>query len=251
MQKKAHLTLKVEPGETAAVKVGDSITVGDILIKAKSPQIYEFNLGTVLNLTPVKAMKLLTQTPGKQLEKGTVIARKQGFLKKQLVKTPVAGTLVVVDGDKSLVAIKQGEESAAVTAWFDGVVAQIMGDKIIFEVTGTVKQAKSGSGKPISGKLLVIENTTNAFGLPLELEGCILTIKTATSDLIAKADTLGAAAIIAEMVDEPPFALPFLLLEDIGELVRYNHKTVIVNGDEKELLIIEEKADKTPKPRKQ
>ncbi len=246
MQKTARLTLRLTGGGSPKVKKGDHVKRGDILISAKFPTIYEFNLADLFKLTPKKALTTLMIKPGQMVEKDTIFAKKSGLLSKKFIKTPRSGIVVIIDPEKGIVGIKEGKETSAVTAWFDGVVAEESSDKLIFEIVGTVYSGTAGKGGPKSGKLLVIAEKITSLELPIELDERILAVKEAGTDMVAKADTLGATAIVAETMVEPPFALPFLLVADINALLRYNHKIVIVHGDEKELLIIEEKTTESP-----
>ncbi len=238
MQKKAHLTLTLKAGEKPHVNKGDHVKRGDILIESQNPVIYEFNLAHLFKLPPQKALLTLLVKPHQHVEKGTVLARKKSILSKHFIKTPIGG--VMVNSDNGIVGIQAGDKAAPVAAWFEGKATDVSDSKLIFEVIGTVCAGKSGKGSPASGKLLVVSEVITSLQMPIDLEERIFAVKTASSDIVAKADALGATAIIAETLDQPLFSLPYLLIEDIKELVRYNHKTVIICGDEKELLIIEE-----------
>jgi len=237
--KKARLTLKLGAGDTTSHTTGAKIAPGDILVTVPKAAIREFNLAKILTTTPEKALSMLTVHEGDFVEAGAVFARKKGLLRRKLVKTSVAGVFKILDEKKALVGIERKKERDDVVAWFHGTVAEVADDHLIFELTGQTLSGTAGKGHPVSGKLIVLTETVDALSLPAELEERILALKIARAEIIAKADTLGVGAIIAEEVHEPTITLPFMQIADIETLRPYHDKTVIVYGDEKQLLIVD------------
>lgn len=239
MQKNALLTHKIAPNETPVIKKGDHIKHGEPVIAVGRAEVDQFNLAKLLGVNAKDVSKFLKVKPDSEVGYGQVLALKGGMLKKRSVKSPVSGKFVWVDKEKGLVGIEKIADQSEIKAWFDGEVKEVTDEKIVFEVSGVVHLGKEGAGGPASGKLYYIPHEITSLTLPIDLDGAVIVLKQALSDTIAKADALGAKAVITESIEEPEFALPYILVEDIGDFSRYNGKTVIVNGKEKEALILE------------
>lgn len=239
MQKNALLTHRIAPNETPVVKKGDHIKHGDPVIAVGQSEVDEFNLAKLLDVKAKDIPKFLKVKPDSEVSRGQMLAFKGGMLKKRSVKSPVSGKFIWVDQDKGLVGIEKSSDQSEIKAWFDGVVKEVTDQKLVFEVGGVVHLGKEGIGGPVSGKLYYIPHEVTSLTLPIDLDGTVVVLKQALSDTVAKADALGAKAIIAETIEEPEFALPYILVEDISDFSRYNGKTVIVNGKEKEALILD------------
>ena len=237
--KKARLTLKLGAGDTTAQTKGAKVTPGDLLVTVPKASIREFNLAKILMTTPEKVLAMLTVQEGDFVEAGSIFAQKKGVLRRKLVKTSTAGFFRILDEKKGLVGIEKKKERADIIAWFHGTVAEATDEHIIFELTGQTLSGTAGKGHPVSGKLIVLTDTVDALTLPTELEERILAVKIARAEIIAKADTLGVGAIIAEEVHEPTITLPFIQITDIETLRPFHDKTVIVYGDEKQLLVVD------------
>lgn len=237
MQKKAQLTLKLTPNDQSVVSTGTRIKQGDLLVKGKEIKSVKFDLPKILRLSPSKALKYLKVKEGDTVEKGSIIAVKKGLLSKEIIRSPKKGKLVFLDREKGIFAILEEKKRDEIISWFSGKVSKVDADKIIFELSGQTVSGSAGKGSPVSGKLLIVPEV-DLLRMPTDLDERILAIIEATPDIVAKADTLGALAIIAQKIAEPLFSLPYVLIDDISTLTKFNHKTVIVYGDEKQLLIV-------------
>ncbi|MBI4058235.1 hypothetical protein HY408_00540 [Candidatus Gottesmanbacteria bacterium] len=238
MQKKAHLNLRLIPGDVPLVKKGDVVKKGDRVVEATHREIDEFNIAKLLGVSAQKAWNYLKPKETDKISKNDILAIKKGLLKTVSIRSPVDGKFIIVDRDKAVVGIERIDTGEEVTAWFDALVLDVTEEKIVFEVTGTLIVAKDGKGHPVSGRLRIVTGVT-MFTLPTDLESTILALKEARSDIIAKADTLGVLAIVAESFEKSPFSLPFLLIETLESMKSYEDKNVIVYGDKKQLLVID------------
>lgn len=239
MYKKSTLTLKITPNTKPLVAKGHKFKRGDTLFETAGFELDEFDLAKILSVSPRQVLTYLTVKPHTEVKTGQVIARKKNLISREEVKSPVGGEFVLVDEKDGKVGIKRATESKKFTAWFSGTVDLIDDTKMQITVSGKEFIGREGRGKPTTGKLKVLGETT-ALTMPIELENTIIIVKKAFSDLIAKADALGAVAIVAESIDPPPFSLPYLLFSDITAINRYHDKWVIIHGDEKQLLIVNE-----------
>lgn len=240
MHKKTRLTVAISPDESPTVKKGATITKGDTIIKPRgeTKQIH-IDLAKLLRLPPREVLKKLIVREGARITPRQVLALKSGVLKNMIVRAPTGGEFVIIDKDAGIVGITQKVGQAEeVKAWFEGTVIEVEKDKLIFEVTGMVIFAREGKGQPVWGRLLVLSPETTALSMPTEIGDAVISVKEAHSEIVAKADALGSVAIIAEQVEQPPFSLPYLLIEDIGHLGQFHDQMVIVYGDRKELLIL-------------
>lgn len=243
MYKKTQVTLKLTSGATPKVAKGHKVKWGDVILETTKTEVDEFDLARLLSLPPQKIVSCLTVKPHAQIKSGDVIARKKGIVSQQVVKSPVAGELVMVDETKGIVGIRRSIEGKKVTAWFSGTVEDIDGSCIVFGVSGKVLTGMAGRGTAVSGRLRML-GEVSALTMPVDIENAIVVVRKAYSDMIAKADALGAVAIVAEMIEPPPFSLPYLLLADIGEIAYHHEKWAVLNGDEKQLLIVADETEK-------
>lgn len=239
MYKKAQITLKIASGAKPLVSKGHKVKRGDVLLETTQSELDEFDLAKLLSVPPQKITTYLTVKPHAEVKAGQVIARKKGMLSQQVVKSPISGELVIIDETKGIVGIKRAGESKKITAWFSGTVDDIDDSQIVFAVSGKVLIGHEGRGAATSGKLLVL-GEVSALTMPIDVEKTIVVVKRASSDLIAKADALGAVAIVTELIDPPPFSLPYLLFADIRDINHHHDKWAILNGDERQLLIVDE-----------
>ncbi len=243
MHKKAHLTLKLSPNDALAVKIGDAVKPGDVLVTFGKPVIHEYNLAKYLEIEPAQLSKYLLVTDGSQVILNQPIARKKGLMNKHTVKVPVAGEFFVVDANAGIVGIKEKKASSEIVSWFSGTVSEINPEKIIFEVLGQAIIGTSGKGEPVSGTLLYFPDLVDVFSMPTNLQDRVLVLREAVAEVVAKADALGVSAIISQKLDQPPFKLPYVVVSDIEVLKIGHEKTSIVYGREKQILIIEEKLE--------
>jgi len=237
MHKKTNLTVRLPVGSAPAVTKGETVIKGTPLTKSAPREITEFNLQKIFGHSDIS--KLIIVAAGTFVEKGIVLARKKGLFKKLSVKAPISGIFEIIDEKAGVVGIEKKKAKEAITSWFAGTVVEVINnDKIIFEVSGIPFAATAGKGHPVSGMLLVVTEIVDALSMPTDIEKRILAVPEAHQDMIAKADALGARAVITQEIGATP-QLPFLLLSDISVLEKFNHKQVMVYGDEKQLIIIE------------
>lgn len=240
MHKRTHISLHLEPHEKPLVKKGDHVKRGDKLITATAAAIVEFNLISILNVPPSDLIKYLLVKENQKVKIGEVIARKKKMFSTHTVKSPIFGTFVIIDRDKGKVGVKETQSEQTVSAWFDGDVTDVNDQEIVLSVNGHLVSGTKGVGKLASGILHVAADDINTLTMPIDLEQAILVVKVAASEIIAKADTLGAVGIVAETIAEPNFVLPYLLLSDITEIHKFHKKQAILYADRKQLLILEE-----------
>lgn len=240
MHKKTRLKLKLNPEEKPVVKAGDKVKTGDILATSGSDEKVEIHIAKLLQIKPKDLTKYLLKELPVDVEANEVIAVKKWLLKQKRIKSPIAGVLDFLDTDEGTLQIKTKDaEAGKARAWFEGTIKEVSDNEVVCEVNGLVIKGKSGEGQTVSGKLLSIKGEVDLFNLPIEIDERIIILKSAKSDVVAKADALGALAVIAEILEEPPFSLPHLLVEDIKEIMEYDDKHAVLHAAEKQLLIIE------------
>ncbi|KKP59331.1 MAG: hypothetical protein UR52_C0008G0041 [Candidatus Gottesmanbacteria bacterium GW2011_GWA1_34_13] len=239
MSQITEVTLKLASSDKPLVSKGKKVNIGDPLVKSFIDETEQLNLCKILNIKPQKLEKFLKIKIGANVKAGDILAQNKKLFKKTLLKAPVSGTLVMLNKDQGLVGIKRQIESPnSLISWFHGEVIEVTKDKIMLKVDGLIITSKEGKGKPVKGILKVIKSPISIYDLPTDLKSVILAIKTAHSDIIAKADALGAMAVIAEKIEQPSFKLPYLLIERIDDIINFNDYEVMVYGDEKQILIL-------------
>lgn len=246
MHKKARITLTIKPDDKVRVKTGDEVYPGDLIISSGTHNFEEFNLATALQISPKLFEKFLEIKDGEEVKRGMPLARKKGLLQTIVVRSPLDGVFMVKDRDTGVVAVTSKKDVKDITCWFWGKVAELVDDKIIFELNGTAFSGKEGKGKPVSGTLVYIPKEITVLDMPTDISEKVLVVRSALADVIAKADALGVSAIVAQNVEQPPFNLPYVLLDTIDLLEKFHEKSSIVYGDEKQILIVEEKHNTNP-----
>ena len=240
MHKKTRLKLKLEPHEKPVVKPGDHIKAGDVLAESAGEATVEINLAKLLQVAGKDLPKFLTKELPVEVMSGEIIALKKSLLAQKRVKSPKSGMLDYLDAEKGTLQIKPRDaEANKARAWFDGIIKEVSSHEVVCEVSGLVVNGKAGAGGTVSGKLFSIKGEVKLFSLPTDIEDKIIILKSAGSDVVAKADALGAVAVIAETLEEPPFKLPHLIVSDIKDIMVHENKHAILHAEEKQLLIIE------------
>ncbi len=235
--KKTRININLPEGDHAVVTRGDRVRSGDQLTRGVPAEIDKFNLAQLFKVSAAKALSYLTVKEGVSIEKGGMIAKRRGLLSKDLVRSPVAGEFLILDPDKAVVGIAKTGQQKPVVAWFGGIVVEGTESQLAFEVEGDSLLAKEGKGAPVSGDLTVIDGTT-VLDVPIDVEEKVVVVKNAYAALVAKVDALGALAVIAEVLEEPPFTIPYLLFDSIDEIVSYSDRFALVHGDDRRLFIL-------------
>lgn len=238
MQSKGNLKIKLKPHDQVMVKMGDLIKPEDIIIRIKKQETKKFNLAKLLKVPPRTFTKYLKSTPGKTIAAGEIIAEKKSLLGKQIIKSPITGKLSVIDPNQGIVGIDYAQEEVDIKAWFNGQVVSIEKDQITLHVAGRSIQGTEGFATSVAGKLVIFTHEDPINKLDTGIENCVVAVKKAHAALIAKADALGATAIVAEEIEQPPFELPYLLVTDINHLHPFQGKLVMILGDDKELIVV-------------
>lgn len=244
--KKTRINIKLPQGDKVIVSRGDRIDIGDVLTRGTLGEIDEFNLAKLFHVSPKKALSYLTVKEGILVEKGALLARKPGLLSKELVKSPTEGVFRIENPEKGIVGITKIAQSEPVVAWFSGVVVEVTDEKLTFDVEGHTIAAKEGKGLPVSGRLTVVDGQT-ILDIPVDVEDKVVVVKNAYSSLVAKVDALGALAVIAEELEEPPFTIPYLLFDSIEEILSYNERFALVHGNDRQLFILNKGHEQKPK----
>ncbi len=240
MHKKTHVSIHLETYEKPVVEKGFHILYGDPLIVSNPLSIHKFDLAKILDIPGQKITSYLLVKENQSVKQGQAIARKKRVFSSQLVKTPVAGEFIILDALRGLVGIKEKTDEKTTAAWFDGIVEEVNKEEIVFSVQGCMIEGIQGKGKLASGILKVVTENISTLTMPIDLDRAILVVKEAVSDVIVKADVLGAVAIVCEVLHSPNFSLPYLLVSDITKIHAHNKKQALLYGDKLQLLVLEE-----------
>lgn len=240
MSQTALLTVELKPDDQPLIKVGQMVIKGDVIIKRRHLEVDIINISKLLKIAPDKITRYLKVRIDQTVKAGDILAVKKSILAQQTVKTPVAGVIGRIDEKIGTVDIRRDQTGKDLVIDYTGRVKEVEPKRIVIEVKGKVIMGKGGQGEPISGQLKILPEENGVFGIKSDISGSVVVIKQAFPAVIAKADALGAQAIIAQVLEQPPFELPYLLVDDINRLHSFADKSVLVLGDQKQLIILEE-----------
>ena len=116
------------------------------------------NIARLLRVSPARAMRYLKIKEGDDVTTHTVIAVR-GMLPTGRVLSPADGFIYRIDKNKGRVLIKIATRPYQLTAYLQGIVANVMsGRGIVIETTGAVIQATVGFGEESYGVLQIVAN---------------------------------------------------------------------------------------------
>ncbi len=260
------LPISLPRGCNAAVKVGDLVTMGQILATVTIQREEQFiDIARVFGTTRRKARKLVHKNPGDRIKPGDVIAvRKKLFGKKislisdgqGIVKgyERESGQLVVLRSD-AIVSGRDTDYTSAseptiITAPIGGVVIEVDDTKIVIETDKPTLMARHGAGGAVQAELLVLDSAqgkdseTKAV-LPYELGagvvGKILLGGMFSREDLVKCSSLGVAGIMGAAITKEDIAylvekrllLPLVEVDETiwHTLAKHGEKQVFLNAD--------------------
>ena len=238
MYTKTRITIGTSGGIIRAKK-GDSFKIGDILIEEANEEIDTFDVGKLLGVVPQNIFRYLTVSDGEAVEKGQVIAKKKNLLHSISIQAPLSAIFIVMDKAKGTVGLKRGASGKRVVAQYPGIVVDKNEAGLVVEVKGVAIAVKDGKGHQIVGKLTLFPENVTMLTMPTDVAGKIIAVKNGDSDLLAKADALGAKGMIVEKIELPDFTLPYVIIPDFSSISRYNEKQLLLHGSNKLLLVLE------------
>jgi len=161
--------LKVSPGTVirkqrrlplkgkVLVDVGDRVAADTVVARTDIPGIIQtVKVAEILGLEPQEAIAALQVKEGDEVVAGQVFAETKSFfgLFKSECKTPFTGTVELISNATGHVGVRLPSKPVEVTAYVNGVVAEVMEDEgVVVETYGALVQGIFGVGGERMGKL--------------------------------------------------------------------------------------------------
>lgn len=270
----SSLPITVPHGYTSTVKVGDHVSMNDVL--ATPPKIshtdtsqvshdeYEIDLTSIYATRAGNVGRLLKKSLGENIVVGDVLAERTGGLglKKEQVVATVPGTIYRFERDTGKLIIKKSQSSVVnenvsseelkpILSPLDGKIAVCNNDQIVIEGKTTALAGIKGVGGKASGELVIIATQD---GEPVEsrlitgdMIGKILLVPYMTRDALVKASAIGVSGVIGisivqedlDYLVEKKLGLPVMDIdkEVAKKLKEKSGKQIFIEGSEKVLLL--------------
>ena len=195
---KKKINLEICPPSQAKilVKVGDRVLPGDLLF-SQEDEFEKINLAKTLSVSPSKVSKCLLLPLGSKVKKGQALAKKKGFFKKTVFKSPFSGTLESLSED-GILKIKKEVKKKKNKAPAKGTVKKASKGEILLEVSTIEIAGNWAVGSSGWGDLKLVSSVEDVFSRDEEIKGKILIFKDEVSTfLIYKAEALGVVGLVA------------------------------------------------------
>lgn len=137
------------------VRAGQKVRASDVIATAvPAPKHQMINVGNRWGLNDEEARRYIERTVGERVEKGDIIATKEGF-GRRILRSSVSGTIVVIAG--GVVIIRADRKPFELLAGLPGTVSNLIPDRgIEIESIGALIQGVWGNGRVDFGLLNVL-----------------------------------------------------------------------------------------------
>lgn len=235
------LSLKLPSKAKIFVKVGERVKSGSILCQGEEKgQRFTFPLAKIFKIRPEMIDRVLAKKIGEKVRKGEVLAKKEGFFGKMVLKSPIDGFLSQVSQILGEVVLEKDKKEVSLKTPVEGVVSQISEEEIKIDFEGKVFEGNGGGGESVIGIIENLAEDLSVLDLPKNIFQKILVSLNFSLAVLAKASALGAVGVVGESfsLEDPP--LPFLTTEkkNIEEIKNYQGKKAVLVPDEKKLIIL-------------
>jgi len=180
---KTRWSVLLPDNSTAKVKLGDEVSVGQILIEEKIVKEVVFN-----SKMPVGEMK------GQTIKEGEVIFQTGGIFSKKVI-SPVSGTIMRIDEFNNIYVAIGGDDLKVIKSPLKAKVATIDNEKIELEY-----RAYEYDGVGLTdGKVWAskgIKKVSNLIDLTASDSGKVILVESIANDVLIKAEVIGVAGVI-------------------------------------------------------
>lgn len=269
------LPILLPPGYSPVVKKGDKVAAGQLLAKstadhqalsedqqAGSEVVIDLTIALGSNASSVR--KFLKKAPGDSVGKGEIIAEKSASmgLKKQVVLSEIAGTLIRFERDSGKLYIRTEDASHAVPTIHEkseilsplaGVISLCNNDQIVIETESKAIVGTVGSGGTATGEIIVLSPEgdkviISSSQITKDLIDKIVLLPDIAIEALVKADAIGVAGILGtevsdkliEYINSHKVGLPVIVIDaTIGKKLLKIKNPVTLHGEEKSILLQE------------
>lgn len=236
---KSLLTIPLLSGFKTTVEKGQAVKVGDILArKTALPQQEKIPVSKILSVSPKKVVSYLRKKLGQEINKGEILAKKEGVLKSINILSPITGKIESVNfKDGTLLIVSREIQELIERAPIDAIVEEVDGDKITLSFEGKVMEVEDGRGERAIGSTLVFNKHIDIPDFASEVVDKIIIARSFTNGALAKLNALGASGVMSlEFYDDFPVMVK-LTKEQYLELSKTSLPSVIVLGKKKRIIV--------------
>jgi len=250
------LSIHLEEGFVPKIKIGDDVSVGQVIAEKIVENDEKGDLGKLLDVSPAQALRYLTKRPGDRVEKGTIVALKKGALGigAKKVASPIAGTVFKFDEETGFIYIRGNRENAQTENLFspvDGAVELCDNKKIVIRTQKSAILADRVSGKASAQAELILIDKAEVDpqeDLDKKINGKIVLGRFFNREALSKSIGLGASGLISKgikdedldeltkkMIETPVFIVSD---KDFEKLAKYNGKKIYIDCEKKVIIIL-------------
>lgn len=267
------LPINISSGFTILVKVGDSVSTGDILAKKEVIADVEINLAEAFSVNPKKVKKYLKKNPGDSIEEGETIASKSKLfgMKEEKIISHIRGTISKYDrnsGKLSVILQVKDEEAGGnfqeIVCPIDGTIElcdngssePIRAGQILIRTDKNVLVGVLGTGEIVEAEIYLLEEderkpedvVVQLHHLDTKIIDKILLGGVFDRDVLIKAIGMGVKGVVGvvirdvdiEYINSRSLGAPIVVIEskDLPQLIKWNGKKVFMNGNGKTILLL-------------
>jgi len=236
------IVLRIPKKAKLLVEENQAVSEGTVLAEGEEEGEKEIlSLAKIFQAKPADVFKFLTKQLGDLVQEGDVLAKKEGFFGRTILKSPINGRIAEISQAFGEITLVSEEKKAVIKTPVSGRVKEINHQEIKIEFLGRSFQGKRGEGGKAVGIINYLSSKTSVLGFFDEIAGRILVSPKFSAEVLAKAWALRAAGVVgSEFAKEP--ALPFLIISkrEVKELKNYQGKKAILEPKAKRLIVLEE-----------
>jgi hypothetical protein len=242
----------------SAVKVGDIVTVGQVLAKKTKTWEVSINLSDELAVPPHTVIHYVKKNPGDTFDIGEVLALKKNLWGKIVAQITSKSKGIVSrferdTGELFLIPFSEDfkENEVYLVSPIEGKVALCNNEKILIDTDKNFLEAKKGIGGQDSKEIFVLdsEDTVELFNLNSKTIGKIVIGHFFPKDTLIKSVSMGISAIIGTKIMDSDIAylqkrqmsIPIVevSIEDINKVKHWHGKNAFISGEGKTVILLQ------------
>ena len=235
------LSFKIPKQGKIFVRENDEVSQGSLLAEGKEEGEKRcFSIAKIFKTAPPRIFEFLVKKLGEKVQKGEVLAKKESFLRRVILKSPFDGRLAEISEVLGEITLVREEKNAVVKSPVPGRIKEISNEEMKIEFKGVVFEGKRAGGKRVFGEIENLSAGVGVLALSNRIAHKILVSQSFSSEVLAKAWVLEAAAVGADLPSKKKLSLPFLMIgkRDVGALKNYQGKKAILEPEEKRLIVL-------------
>lgn len=235
------LSFKIPKKRKVFIKKFETISQGTVLVEGEGSGKREIlSIARIFKIAPSKIFEVLVKKLGDKIQKGEVLAKKEGIFGKTALKSPVDGRLAEISQVLGEVVLERKEEKVVIKSPISGKIKEIKDEEIEVEFEGVVFKGKRSGGERAFGMIENLPPDVGVLGLSDKIAQKILVCQSFSPAVLAKSCALEAAGVMGTSFSSESLVLPFLVIEkkDLENLKNYQGKKAVLEPKEKRLIVL-------------